>query len=64
MPPKAGGGGDAVVSSANSAAIADRNKVVVRRCPAELPPAIFWTSVEAWTGDADVDWKAVSADSN
>lgn len=35
----------------------DRNKVVVRRCPPELPEAVFWQSVEPWTRDDAVDWK-------
>lgn len=37
-----------------------RNKVVVRRCPPELPEAVFWQSVEPWIKDDAADWKMVS----
>ena len=70
MPPKDGGGGGGETTArngpgnANNAAAPDRNKVVIRGCPPELPPKIFWASVERWAGKDDVDWRTVSAQSH
>lgn len=55
-----------VVTSAGAGAAAgqtpgsDRNKVVVRRCPPELPEQVFWQTVEPWIKDDAADWKLVS----
>jgi hypothetical protein len=37
-----------------------RLKVVVRRCPPELPEELFWKTVEPWVNSDTVDWKLVS----
>ena len=36
----------------------DRLKVVARRLPPNLPEEVFWKSVEQWTSDDRVVWKA------
>lgn len=70
MPPKSSGSGASkktYVASQQHFAYAqaqaqdkDRTKVVVRRCPPELPEALFWQSVEAWVTEDTADWKTVS----
>jgi regulator of nonsense transcripts 3 len=46
-------------ANAAAAAIAERTKVVIRKCPPELPETIFWNSVQPHLDEATIDWKLV-----
>lgn len=50
----------AATTAAAPAPATDRNKVVVRRCPPDLPEAVFWQSVQPWIQEDAADWKLVS----